>query len=154
MTENSARGFVVSGFTAVDDPASPPAALFTAGTASTPEPGASLGDSGQVAATSAGHEHKRRRWWPRGVLPNALIAVAAFCLLTGSCLDTCTRMNTVRHVPAIHGRVVNMETGQPLAGVRVTRWFERDMIVGPGGSDTYRVKGSLRTITSESGSSS
>jgi len=42
-----------------------------------------------------------------------------------------------------------METGQPIPGVQVTRWFEREMIVGPGGSDTYRVKASLRTVTSD-----
>ncbi len=94
-------------------------------------------------------QHHSRRWWPRGVLPNALIALAAVGFLTGACLDACTQMNTIRRVPAIHGRVVDMETGQPVPGVQVTRWFEREMIVGPGGSDTHRVKGSLRTVTSD-----
>ena len=104
-------------------------------------------------APSQGQERPRHRWWPRGVWPNVLIALAALGFLTGACLDACTQMNTIRRVPAIHGRVVDMETGQPVPGVQVTRWFERGMIVGPGGSDTYRVKGSLRTVTSDAAGS-
>lgn len=149
MTGIAVRGFIVSGFTGAGDTASPPAALSTAGTSSTPQPNGPLADPGRVAVPASGQSHKRRRWWPRGFVPNVLIALAAFGFLTGSCLDTCTRMNTIRHVPAIHGRVVDMGTGQPIAGVKVTRWFERGMIAGPGGSDTYRVKGSLRTVTSD-----
>lgn len=149
MAGVAVRRFIVSEFTGAGDTASPLATLSTAGTLSTPQSNGPLADPGRVAAPGRGQSQKRRRWWPRGVLPNVLIALAAFGLLTGSCLDTCTRMNTIRHVPAIHGRVVDMETGQPLAGVTFTRWFERDMIVGPGGSDTYRVKGSLRTVTSD-----
>jgi len=102
----------------------------------------------QNLAPDLGQQRQSGRWWPRGVLPNALIALAAVGFLTGACLDACTQMNTIRRVPAIHGRMVDMETGQPIPGVQVTRWFEREMIVGPGGSDTYRVKASLRTVTS------
>ncbi len=149
MTGVAVRGYIVSGFVGAGGAVSPLAALSTAGTSPTPQPSGPLANPGQPAVPAAGQSHKRRRWWPRGIVPNALIALAAFGLLTGSCLDTCTRMNTVRHVPAIHGRVVDMETGQPISGVKVTRWFERDMFAGPGGSDTYRVKGSLRTVTSD-----
>ncbi len=149
MTGIAVSGFIVSRFAGAGDEASPSAFLSTAGTSSTAEPSGTLTNSGQPAAPAAGQRLKRRHWWPRGFVPNALIALAAVGFLTGACLDACTQMNTIRRVPAIHGRVVDMATGQPLAGVRVTRWFERDMIVGPGGSDTYRVKGSLRTVTSD-----
>ncbi len=149
MTGVAVRGYIVSGFVGAGDVASPSAELSTAGTSSTAEPTGALAKSGQPLAPATGQGHKRRRWWPRGVLPNALIALAAVGFLTGACLDACTQMNTIRRVPAIHGRVVDMETGQPVPGVQVTRWFEREMIVGPGGSDTYRVKGSLRTVTSD-----
>jgi hypothetical protein len=104
-------------------------------------------------APDHGRQRQSHRRWPRGVLPNALIALAAVGFLAGACLDTCTQTNTIRRVPAIHGRVVDMETGQPIPGVQVTRWFEREMIAGPGGSDTYRVKGSLRTVTSDAAGS-
>jgi hypothetical protein len=78
---------------------------------------------------------------------NGLIALGAIALFSGSCWDACSGANDIRHVPAIHGRVVDMETGQPLAGVRITRWFNRMGISGPGGGGDYRVERSLMTVT-------
>ena len=90
-------------------------------------------------------------WWSRGFLAKALIALAGVAALSGSCFDACTGMNTIRRVPAFHGRVVDGATGQPIAGVRVTRWFDRDTFAGFGGTERHRVKSSLRTVTSDAG---
>jgi hypothetical protein len=149
MTEVAVRELIFFGLTRADDAASPLAGVCMAGTPSAVEPSGPLADPGQPAVPATDQGRRRRRWWPRGFLPNALIALAAVGFLTGACLDACTGTNIIRRVPAVHGRVVDMETGQPVAGVRVTRWFERERIAGPGGSDTYRVKSSLRTATSD-----
>lgn len=82
-----------------------------------------------------------------GRFRNGLIALGAIALFSGSCWDACSGANEIRHVPAIHGRVVDMENGQPLAGVKITRWFERRGISGPGGGGDYRVARSLLTVT-------
>ncbi len=82
-----------------------------------------------------------------GCFRNGLIALGAIALFSGSCWDACSGANNIRHVPTIHGRVVDMETGQPLAGVRITRWFGRMGISGPGGGGDYRVERSLMTVT-------
>ena len=86
---------------------------------------------------------------PRRLVWTLLLAIGGFGLVSGACLDACTGSNRIRHVPASHGRVVDMETGQPLAGVTFTRWFERDMIVGPGGADSYRLAKSVRFATTD-----
>ena len=85
---------------------------------------------------------------PRWLIWTLLLAIGGFALVSGACLDACTGSNRIRHVPAIHGRVVDMETGQPLAGVRITRYFVRNEFGGPGGGDQSIAPGSWHTATS------
>ena len=106
-----------------------------------PSPGA-----GAPVATLAEQEPPRRRWWPHGCVPNGLIALCLMVLLSGHCLDAYTDSNEIHHVPAIHGRAVDMETGQPLAGLTITRWFRRDGILE---GYHHRLDRSIVTVTTD-----
>ena len=110
------------------------------------------GDSSATSQPAVTPQRRSCNCLPRWLVWTLLLAIGGFALASGACLDACTGSNRIRHVPAIHGRVVDMETGQPLAGVTFTRWFERDMIVGPGGADSYRLAKSVRfAITDANG---
>jgi hypothetical protein len=85
---------------------------------------------------------------PRWLAWTLLLAIGGLAVFSGACLDACTGSNRIRHVPTIHGRVVDMETGQPLAGVRITRYFVRNEFGGPGGGDQSIAPGSWYTATS------
>ncbi len=139
MTDLVASGFTVSGAPAAavlavldlhtsDDP------LPTAGSSTTTEPSTTPQRKGCGCA-------------PRWLIWTFLLAIGGFALVSGACLDACTGSNRIRHVPAIHGRVVDMETGQPLAGVRITRYFVRNEFGGPGGGDQSIASGSWYTAT-------
>ncbi len=85
---------------------------------------------------------------PRRLVWTLLLAIGGFGLVSGACLDACTGSNRIRHVPAIHGRVVDMETGRPIPSVRITRYFVREEFGGPGGGDQSIAHGSWHTATS------
>ena len=81
-------------------------------------------------------------------VPKTLLALASLVGLCGLGAG-CTQSNTIHRVPAIQGRVVDADTGTPIPGVAFGRWFQREHGIGPGGSDSYQVTGSLVTATSD-----
>jgi hypothetical protein len=135
---------VVPGFTVLGVAATAALAVLDLHTSDDPSPSAVSSATAEPTATAKG---KGCGCLPRWLARTLLLAIGGLAVFSGACLDACTSMNTIRHVPAIHGRVVDMETSEPLAGVKITRWFERQRIVGPGGVEPYVVDGSLRTVT-------
>ncbi len=139
-------GLAVAGSTLFGAPAAAVLAVFGLHTSDDPLP---TGGSSTPTEPAATPTRRGCGFLPRRLVWTLLLAIGGFGLVSGACLDACTGSNRIRHVPAIHGRVVDMETGQPLAGVRISRWFERVRMAGPGGAEHYALERSFRTVVTD-----